>query len=406
MPVSPSASSPLAGITVLDMTRVLAGPYCTMILADLGARVIKVEKPDGGDDARNIGPFIKGRSAYFMSLNRGKESIALDLRKHDDRIIFEGLLDQSDILVENFRPGVMQRLGYGWDCLHQRYPRLIYAAISGFGQNGPYRDRPAYDLIAQAMGGLMSLTGHPGTPPTRAGVSIGDMAAGLFATIGILSTLYRREETGCGDMVDVAMLDCQVALLENALVRLGAGESPPQPLGARHPSITPFDCFAACDGYLVIACGNDKLFALLCQVLERPELATDPRYRDNAARTRHADQLKKDIEATLLTRPRDHWLSQCLAVGVPCGPIQDAKDVLDDPQVRARNMIVTPDDPETGSIRMAGNPIKLASRPDPEKRPPSPELDQHGPNIRATIDKTNQPSPSSSQASRKPTRQT
>ena len=380
-----TTTSPLTGVTVLDTTRVLAGPYCTMILADLGARVIKVERPDGGDDSRKVGPFVKGRSAYFMSLNRGKESIALDLKNSDDRTLFEALLDESDILIENFRPGVMQKLGYGWNSLRQRYPRLIYAAISGFGHNGPYRDRPAYDLIAQAMGGLMSVTGYPDTPPTRAGVSIGDLAAGLFATIGILSALHRRTQTGCGDMVDVAMLDCQVALLENALVRLEAGEPPPQPLGARHPSITPFDCFTAADGHLVIACGNDKLFGLFCQVLERPDLATDPRYRDNDSRTHHADQLKKEIEATLIKRPRDQWLHQCLAVGVPCGPIQDAQDVLADPQIHARNMIVSLDDPEAGSIQVAGNPIKLAHAPDPKSRPAAPDLDDHGPKIRAAI---------------------
>ncbi len=382
------SASPLAGVTVLDTTRVLAGPYCTMILADLGARVIKVERPDGGDDSRNIGPFIKGRSAYFMSLNRGKESIALDLKNSHDRQLFETLLDDSDILIENFRPGVMQKLGYGWDCLHPRYPRLIYAAISGFGHNGPYRDRPAYDLIAQAMGGIMSMTGHPGTPPTRAGISIGDMAAGLFAAIGILSALYRRTKTGCGDMVDVAMLDCQVALLENALVRLGAGEPSPQPLGSRHASITPFDCFAASDGHLVVACGNNKLFALFCQVLERPDLASDPRYRDNASRTHHANQLKKEIEAILSTRPRDQWLDHCLAVGVPCGPIHNAQNVLTDPQVRSRNMIVTLDDPKAGPIQVAGNPIKLAHGPDPTTRPPAPDLDDHGPKIKAAIKKT------------------
>ena len=270
---------PLSGITVIDLTRVLAGPYCTMMLADLGARVIKVETPHGGDDARHFGPFVEtpdgGKSAYFMSLNRGKESIALDLKKDADKVILESLLATADILVENYRPGAMEKLGFGWDRLHQAYPRLIYAAASGFGHSGPYSKRPAYDLVVQGMGGVMSLTGHPGGEPTRVGTSIGDITAGLFTTVGINAALFHRQNAGVGMKIDVAMLDCQVAILENAIARYAATGEVPGPIGARHPSITPFDAFKAADGYLIIAAGNDGLFAKLCGAVDRAELIAD-----------------------------------------------------------------------------------------------------------------------------------
>jgi CoA:oxalate CoA-transferase len=246
--VSPAqASGPLSGVTVLDLTRVLAGPFCTLLLGDLGARVIKVESPSG-DDSRHIGPFVKGKSAYFMSLNRGKESVVLDLREPAGRDMFENLLARADVLVENFRPGTMERLGYGFESLHARFPRLIYAAASGFGHTGPQADRPAYDMVVQAMGGIMSLTGHPGGPPTRVGTSIGDIAAGLFTAVGIASALFHRTQSGTGAKIDVAMLDCQVAILENAIARYFATGEVPGPLGARHPSITPFPAIHARDG--------------------------------------------------------------------------------------------------------------------------------------------------------------
>ena len=246
-----STNGPLDGLLVVDLTRVLAGPYCTMVLADLGARVIKVELPHTGDDSRQFGPFVGGKSAYFMSLNRGKESIALDLKAEADRQIFDALLERADVLIENFRPGAMDRLGYGWDHLKDRYPRLVYAAVSGLGRTGPYAHRPAYDMVVQGMSGVMSLTGHEGAPPTRVGTSIGDITAGLFASIGINAALYRRTLSGTGELVDVGMLDGQVAILENAIARYSATGTVPQPLGSRHPSITPFDTFAAADGYVI-----------------------------------------------------------------------------------------------------------------------------------------------------------
>ena len=285
----PSAG-PLTGITVIDLTRVLAGPYCTMILADLGARVIKVEAPGHGDDARHIGPFIGGKSAYFMSLNCGKESIALNLKDDVDRAIFERLLAGADVLVENFRAGAMDKLGYGWEPLHERYPRLIYAAASGFGQTGPYRLRPAYDMVVQAMGGVMSLTGHPGTPPTRVGTSIGDITAGLFTAAGVNAALYHRAQTGDGMMIDVAMLDAQVAILENAIARYFATGEVPGPIGSRHPSITPFEAFATADGHIVIAAGNDDLFARLCASIGRGDLASEASFASNEQRTPQTDR--------------------------------------------------------------------------------------------------------------------
>ena len=350
----------------------LAGPYCTLLLADLGARVIKVERPGRGDDARAIGPFVAGRSAYFMSVNRGKESIALDLADADDRAVFDRLLAVADVLVENFRPGVLERLGYAWEALRERHPRLVLASTSGFGQHGPYADRPAYDLVVQAMGGIMSLTGEPGGAPVRVGTSIGDLAAGLFTALGVASALYRRERSGRGARIDVAMLDCQVALLENAVARTEALGRAPGPLGSRHPSIAPFEAYAARDAHLVIAAGHDALFARLAEVLGRPALVRDPRFADNDARSRHVDALKTELEAALAEGDAADWIARLLAAGVPCGPIQDVAQVLADPQVAARNMVI-----RAGGARMAGNPVKLSAFPDPAERTPAPELDEH-----------------------------
>ncbi len=369
------ARGPLDGIVVLDLTRVLAGPYCTLILSDLGARVIKVETPKGGDDARHFGPFVKDRSAYFVSLNRNKESIALDLKVAPDRAIFERLLGITDVLVENFRPGAMDKLGYGYAALKDRFPRLIYAAASGFGQTGPYSRRPAYDMVVQGMGGVMSLTGQPGGEPTRVGTSIGDLTAGLFTAVGIASALLHRANTGHGQMIDVAMLDCQVAILENAIARYVATGQVPGPLGARHPTITPFGAFAAADGHLIIAAGNDALFGKLCEALARPELAANPLFRTNPLRTEHNAALKDEMESALGRKPVAEWLAVLEKAGVPCGPINTVDKVLADPQVRARNMVVSAEDPVAGTIAMAGNPIKMSLFADPATRGPAPALD-------------------------------
>jgi CoA:oxalate CoA-transferase len=379
-----SVPGPLAGILVVDLTRVLAGPFCTMVLADLGARVIKVEMPGGGDDARRIGPFIEGRSAYFASLNRGKESIALDLKDPSDRAVFEKLLARSDVLAENFRPGVMDRLGFGWEDLRRRFPRLVVASTSGFGQTGPYAGRPAYDIVVQAMGGVMSLTGHSAGPPTRVGTSVGDIAAGLFTAIGIQAALVERERSGEGMQVDVAMLDAQVATLENAIARYVATGEVPGPMGSRHPSIAPFQALATRDGHIVVAAGNDSLFAALGEIVGRPELARDPRFASNELRRQNADALAEALEAALAAQGAQHWIAELERAGVPCGPLNDIAGVVADPQVSARNMIVS----TAGSapaVKMAGNPIKLSRYEDPATRAPAPELDADRPKILAEL---------------------
>ncbi|MEQ8824705.1 MAG: CoA transferase [Filomicrobium sp.] len=368
-------SGPLDNLLVIDLTRVLAGPYATMVMADLGARVIKVEAPGSGDDARQFGPFINGQSAYFMSLNRGKESIALNLKEDDDRAVFEDLVKRADVLVENYRPGTMQKLNYGWDKLQELNPRLIYSAISGFGHSGPYSKRAAYDMVVQGMGGIMSVTGYPDSGPTRVGTSIGDITAGLFGLNGILSALLERERTGKGAFVDVGMLDCQVAILENAIGRYLADGKVPQPLGARHPSITPFEAYRTSDSYIIVAAGNDTLFGKLCKALGRDELADDPEFQSNDLRTRNVDRLKREIEAALASNTSTEWLSIIGDAGVPCGPINNVEQVVNDEHVVARNMIISSDDPAAGSIKMAGNPIKMSSLADPSERAPAPALD-------------------------------
>src|ERR1700675_4555274 len=263
---------PLSGITIVDLSRILAGPYCTLLLAELGARVIKVEAPKTGDDARQYGPFKGGKSTYFASVNRGKESIVLDLKAPADRDIFERLLDRGDAIVENFRPGTMEKLGYGWETLHPRYPRLIYAAASGFGHTGPFSYYPSYDMVVQGLGGIMSITGASGMPLTRIGTSIGDLAGGLYTAVALNAALLHRERTGKSTKVDVALFDCQLALLENAIMRYTTTGQIPGPIGARHPSITPFEAFPTADGHVIIAAGHDGPSLKLCAARGRPDL--------------------------------------------------------------------------------------------------------------------------------------
>src|ERR1700722_19798864 len=292
---------PLSGLTIVDLSRILAGPYCTLLLAELGARVIKVEAPGGGDDARQYGPFTNGKSTYFASVNRGKESIALDLKAPGDREIFERLLDKADAIVENFRPGTMERLGYGWDQLHPRYPRLIYAAASGFGHTGPFSHYPSYDMVVQGLGGIMSITGIPDGPLVRVGTSVGDLAGGLCTTPPMTAAFRQRRKTGAATKIDVALFDCQLALLENAIMRYTTTGEIPGPMGARHPSITPFEAFATKDGHIIIAAGNDGLWVKLTETLGHPELAQNPNYKTNPLRNQHQQQLKTEIDAILTT---------------------------------------------------------------------------------------------------------
>jgi CoA:oxalate CoA-transferase len=374
------SDGPFADLVVIDLTRVLAGPFCTMLLAELGARVIKVEDPDGGDDSRHFDPFIEGRSAYFLSLNRGKESIALDLKSETDRSVFLSLVQQADVLVENFRPGTLERLGVGYEHLRAANVRLIYAAISGFGHTGPWRHKPAYDMIVQAAGGLMSVTGFPGGPPTKAGTSVGDLTGGLLALAGIGSALYHRERTGAGMKVDVSLLDGQIAILEHAIMRYVTNGQAPGPAGNRHPSISPFEPYATADRPLVIAAGNDALFLRLCQALGQPEVAADPRFLTNGERNRHADELKETLERTLARERADHWLRVLDEAGVPCSLVNSVGDAVEHPQIQSRNMIV-----EADGVRMAGNPIKLSAFADPTTRPAAPDLDADGARIRQEL---------------------
>jgi CoA:oxalate CoA-transferase len=368
-------AGPLSGITVLDLTRILAGPYCTFLLAELGARVVKVEPPEKGDDAREYGPFRNGKSTYFSSINRGKESIALDLKAPADREVFERLIERADVLVENFRPGTLDKLGYGWETLHRRFPRLIYAATSGFGHTGPHSRRPAYDMVVQGLGGIMSITGHPGQPPVRIGASIGDIGAGLYTAVAVNAALFHREKTGEATKIDIAMFDCQLALLENAVMRYTVTGEVPGPLGARHPSIAPFEAFATADGAMIIAAGNDSLFAKLCEALARPDLASAPEYRTNDLRCANEPALKRAIEATLVQKTTGAWIEILEAAGIPCGPINNVAQALAHPQVAARNMTVTVNDPVAGALTLAGNPLKFSAFADVPTRPPAPDLD-------------------------------
>ncbi len=381
-----SLPGPLADVLVIDLTRVLSGPYATMMLADLGARVIKVERPGTGDDARHIGPFTEDGSAYFASVNRGKESIELDLTVADDRVVLDAMLDRADVVVENFRPGAFDRQGYDWDTLHARWPRLVLASVSGFGHTGPLANRPAYDMIVQAMGGIMSITGEHNGPPTRVGTSIGDICAGMFTATSIIAALHQRTSTGVGARVDVAMLDSQVALLENAIARYTTTGVVPGPIGSRHPSITPFGAFATAEGSVVIAAGNDDLFGVLCGELGRPELAADPRFTSNSSRCDHEADLRHEIEAALASAAATDWVERLAAVGIPTSLVNDVAQVLAHPQTVARNMAL-PIDGRPSQI-VAGNPMKISTMPDPTSAPPPPGLGQHNDRLRAEFGPT------------------
>ena len=366
---------PLSGITVVDLSRILAGPYCTMLMAEMGARIIKVEPPKGGDDARAYGPFVKDHSAYFTSVNRGKESIALDLKADADKHIFEKLLEKADVIVENFRPGTMEKLGYGWETLHARYPQLIYAAASGFGHTGPNSSDPAYDMVVQGMGGIMSATGFPGGEPTRIGMSIGDIGAGLYTAVAVNAALLHRFRTGETTKVDISMFDCQLALLEGVVVRYTAEGVVPGPVGSRHATITPFQAFKTGDSNIIIAAGNDSLFVRLCNALGKPGMGLDPDYLTNALRQKNQPRLEAEIEAILADKTTVEWIAIIGKAGVPCGPINNIAQALQHPQVEARNMLVTVPDGEGGTLRVSGNPLKMSAFADPPTRDAAPDLD-------------------------------
>ena len=380
------APGPLAGFVVLDLTRVLAGPFCTMMLGDLGATVIKVEQPGDGDEARHFLPFIGGESAYFAAVNRGKKSIALDLKVDADRALFDQLLAKADVLVENFRPGVLEKLGYAFDRLEREHPRLVLATISGFGQSGPYKDKGAYDIVVQAIGGMMSITGHPGMPPARPGASLADLGAGLFAANGIQAALLQRFRTGKGCRVDIAMLDCQVALLENAVARYYATGVSPQPMGARHSGSSPFDAFKAADGYLVLVAGSEHLFARLAEALELPGLTSDPRFNSRVQRVDNQAALKTVIEARLAAATVAQWLARCDAFGVPAGPVNDIEAMVHDAQVQSRGVLAEVEG--SAGVKLPVTPVLLSTQAYPALLPPVPRLDEHRAQILRWIQET------------------
>jgi crotonobetainyl-CoA:carnitine CoA-transferase CaiB-like acyl-CoA transferase len=365
---------PLDGITVLDLTRVLSGPYCTMLLADMGARVIKVEQPGKGDDTRAWGPpFLAGESAYFLSVNRNKESVTIDFTHPDGRAIVDRLVAKSDVLVENFRPGTLARHGLDYQAIAARSPRLVYCSISGFGQTGPRRNEPGYDAVMQAEGGLMSITGAPTGPPFRLGVAIADIVSGMFAAYGIAMALIARERSGRGQQVDLAMLDSVAALLTYQAGNYFASDRVPTRLGNRHPSIVPYETFAASDGDFVLAVGNDEQWRRFCAVASLPE---DERFATNRQRVTAYDQLRPLVADRLQTGTRAFWIDRLAAAGVPCGSVRDLRELFDDPQMEAREMIARIEHATAGPLRVLGVPVKLSNTPGAVRTAP-PTLGQH-----------------------------
>jgi CoA:oxalate CoA-transferase len=380
-PVSDSLPvGPLDGLVVADFSRVLSGPFATMMLADLGARVIKVEKPDTGDDSRTYGPFVDGRSLYFERVNHGKESIALDLRDPADLSVARALVATADVLVENFRPGVMTRLGLGPAEVLAAHPRLVYCSISGFGHTGPWSQLPAYDAVVQGLSGIMAITGSEDGPPVKPGSPVADLSAGLYAFGAITTALLGRASSGKGTHIDIAMYDATVSLLEGAALSfLATGGEPPR-MGNAHFSIAPFDTFSCADRDITICAANDLLFGALCVALELPALLSDERFATNALRHENRLSLKELFEKALSSGTAAEWLTRLEAAGVPCGPISSVSEAVASPQSTARQMVVQAD-----GVPVPGNPVKLSSWPDPGVRRRAPLLDQHGPAVRGEL---------------------
>ena len=376
---------PLDSLIVIDLSRVLAGPYCTMQLADMGATVIKVEIPGSGDDTRAYGPpFLHGESTYFLSVNRNKKSMTLNLKHERGKEILRQLLQKGDVLVENFRPGTLASLGFGYDAVHRFNPRLIYCSISGFGQTGPDAQRPGYDLVVQGEGGVMSLTGEPDGPPMKVGLSFADITAGTNAFAGILLALLTRHRTGQGQWIDVSLLDCQVSLLTyQAGIYFATGKSP-QRLGNQHPSITPYETFECSDGYIIIACGNQGFWEKFCKLAGLEHVLADERFATMKKRVENRDALTPLVAAVVRTRTRREWYEILDHEGIPCGLIKDVAEVCTDPQVLARDMVVELQHPTAGPLKVNGVPIKLSATPGEVKDPP-PLLGQHTDQILSEI---------------------
>ncbi len=366
------------GVRVLDLSRMLAGPYGSMLLADMGAEVIKIEDPDGGDPMRVMGPpFLPdGESAYFLAINRNKKSVALDLAKEAGREVFYDLVRQADVVWENFRPGVMERLGGAYSRLWSLNQRVILCSISAYGQEGPYRDWPAFDLALQAMGGAMSITGEPGRPPVRMGLPMGDLAGGIFGAFAVAGALFRRERTGEGSYIDLSLLDCQVSLLTYIAQYFWANGRVPEPLGSGHASVVPYQALAARDGHLIVAVFAEKFWSGFCRVVEHPEWEHDLRFKTNRDRVANRDVLAPLIEAAFGRRTMDDWLARLQAEGVPCAPIRSVDRVLADPQVRRRGMVVEMAHPVHGKLPALGTPVKVDGAMGLEVEPP-PKLGEH-----------------------------
>ena len=365
------ATGPLQGVTVLDLTRVLSGPYCTMMLGDMGARVIKIEHPDRGDDTRAWGPpFVAGESTYFLSVNRNKESVTLDFKRDGGRRVLEVLLKKADVLVENFRPGTLARHALDYPSVATRFPRLVYASVSGYGQTGPRAPEPGYDAVLQGEGGLMSITGPADGAPSRLGVAVADIVTGMFAANGIVLALYARQTTDRGQHVDVGMLDSIAALLTyQAGIAFATGRSPER-MGNRHPSIAPYDTYAAKDGTIVLAVGNDEQWQRFCRVAGLFEAAADARFTTNESRVRHCEALTAIVAGVMHQRTRAEWTTALVPAGVPCGPVRAVDEVLADPQLAAREMVQYVNHATAGSIPLLGFPIKLSATPGAIRRAP------------------------------------
>lgn len=368
---------PLDGITVLDFTRVLSGPYCTMILSDLGARVVKIEHPVRGDDTRHWGPpFVGGESAYFLSINRNKESLTLDFKHDEGRRVLDALLPRADVVVENFRPGTLASAGLDGARLLARHPRLVYCSISGYGHTGPRSPEAGYDAVIQAEGGLMSVTGEADGPSYRLGVAISDIVSGMFAAHGIMAALFAREKSGRGQIVDIGMLDATAALLTYQAGNYFTTGETPRRLGNRHPTIVPYEVFETSDGEIVVAVGNDPIWRRFCEVAGLGELAEDERFATNRGRVAHYAELKPALDRAFKARGRDEWLGVLRDAGVPCGSVRDVSEVLKDPQLKERAMVAELHHPTIGPINVIGSPIKLSETP-PAIRSAPPTLGQH-----------------------------
>jgi len=372
-------------VRVLDLSRILSGPYCTMVLADYGAEVIKVERPGAGDDTRHWGPpFIGGESGYFLSINRNKKSITVDMSTPEGREIIYRLARTADVAIENFRPGTADRLGIGYERLRQENPSIIYCSISGFGQTGPYRDRPGYDALAQAMSGMMAITGEPDGPPMKHGMSIADIGAGMWAVFAIAAALYHRERTGEGQAIDVSLLDAQLSWLTYAAGNYFASGKNPGRYGSAHPNIVPYQPFATADGYIMLAVGNDRLWQQFCQAAGRPELADQPGFRTNAERVTNRADVVATVGEIMAQRTTAEWMELLERAGIPAGPINTVEQILDDPHVLAREMVVTLQHPTAGEIKTVGIPAKLSDTPGTVRSAP-PLLGQHTDEILAEL---------------------